>query len=54
MESYTTISVKPRIKAKTKLLKGNDTYTEYLEGKVEEDWEESEFTEEDLEETEVE
>jgi len=40
MDSYTTISVKPSIKGKIKLLKGSETYTEYLERVIEEQWEE--------------
>ena len=54
MESYTTISVEPEIKAKIKLLKGSETYTEYLEDKVEKDWDDSDFDEEDLSDTQVE
>ena len=49
MESYTTISVKPDIKSKIKALKKQETYSEYLERKIEKEWEESEMDEDDLE-----
>lgn len=42
MESYTTISVKPKTKRKIKKLKDQETYTEYLDQLIEEIWEESE------------
>lgn len=49
MESYTTISVRPKLKKKIKLLKDQGTYNEYLEEEIEEKWEDSEYTDEDLE-----
>lgn len=50
MESYTTISVRPKLKKKIRLLKEDETYNEYLEEQVEEEWKKSEFDEDDLEE----
>lgn len=48
MKSYTTISVKPQLKAKINRLKGGKTYTEYLNKKIEEEWEESDYNEDNL------
>lgn len=50
MESYTTISVRPKLKQKIRLLKEDETYNEYLEDLIEEAWKKSEFDEDDLEE----
>lgn len=48
MESYTTISVRPETKKKIKQLKaGDETYSEYLDDKVEQEWEEREEKEEE-------
>lgn len=54
MQGYTTISVKPKTKAKVRLLKGSNTYSEYLEKVVEDEWEDSDFDEEDLKDAEEE
>lgn len=50
MESYTTISVRPQLKKKIKKLKEDETYNEYLEKTVNEEWDESDYDEDDLEE----
>lgn len=53
MKSYSTISIVPETKRKIKLLKGSETYSEFLDDLVEELWEESEYDKDDLEEVEV-
>lgn len=46
---YTTISVRPDTKWKIANLKDEeDSFTDYLERKIADDWEDSDFTEEDI------
>lgn len=47
MESYTTISVQPETKRKIKKLKGDQTYTEYINKVIEKRWDESDLELED-------
>lgn len=41
MESFTTISVQPETKRKIKKLKGDETYTQYINKVIEKRWEDS-------------